>query len=56
LLMPVDQMMYGVEPDQADENEIDRDDIIEQSRNDQNENASKNGDERGDVGGGDDHK
>ena len=54
-LMPVDEMMDAVELDHADENEIDRDDVVEQPRHDQNQDAGKDGDPRCEVCSGDDH-
>jgi hypothetical protein len=53
--MPVDEMMDAIEPDQADEDEIDRDDIVEEPRHDQDQYAGNDGDERRDMGSGDDH-
>ena len=54
-LMPVDEMMDAVELDHADENEIDRDDVIEQPRHDQNQDTCKDGDPRCEMCSGDDH-
>jgi hypothetical protein len=53
--MPVDEMMHVVETDQADEDEIDGDDVVEQPRHDQNQDAGDDGDKRRDMGSGDDH-
>jgi hypothetical protein len=51
LLHPV---VNGIEPHQSDNNEIDRDDKVQKSRHDQNEDAGDKGDKRRDMGGGDD--
>jgi hypothetical protein len=51
----VDEMVDAVETDQADKNEIDGDDEVEQPRHDQNQNAGNEGNERRDMGSGDDH-
>ncbi len=53
--MLVHEMIDGIEPDQSDDNEVDRDDIAQQSRHDQDEDAGEEGDKRRDVGRGDDH-
>ena len=53
--MPREPVMDGIELYDADENEIDGDNIIEQPRDDQNEYPGNDGDERRDMGGGDDH-
>jgi hypothetical protein len=53
--MPVHEMMHGIELDQADKNEIDRDNVIQQSRDEQDEDAGKDSDERREMGGGNDH-
>jgi hypothetical protein len=54
--MPVDEMVDVVEPDQADEDQIERDDIVEEPRHDQNQYAGNEGDKRRDVSGGDNHE
>ena len=54
-LMPVDEMMNAVEFDHADENEIDRDDVVEQPWHDQNQDTGKDGDPRCEMCSGDDH-
>jgi hypothetical protein len=54
-LMPVDEMMHVIETDQADEDEIDGDDIVEQPRHDQNQDAGNKCDKRRDMSSGDDH-
>ena len=54
-LMPVDEMMDAVEFDRADENEIDRDDVVEQPRHDQNQDTGKDGDPRSEMCSGDNH-
>ena len=48
-------MIDAIEPHQSDDNEIDRDDEVQQPRHDQNEDAGDKGDKRRDMGGGDDH-
>jgi hypothetical protein len=53
--MPVDEMVDAVEADQPDKNEVDGNDVIEQPRHDQNQDARDKGDERRDMGSGDDH-
>jgi hypothetical protein len=53
--MPVDEMVDAVEADQPDKNEVDGNDVIEQPRHDQNQDAGDKGDERRDMGSGDDH-
>jgi hypothetical protein len=53
--MPVDEMMDVVETDQTDENEIDGDDVVEQPRHDQNQDAGNDGDKRREMSTGDDH-
>ena len=45
----------AIEPRQSDNNEIDRDDEVQQPRHDQNEDAGNKGDKRRDMFGGDDH-
>ena len=54
-LMPVDEMMHVVETDQADEDEIDGDDVVEQPWHDQDQDTGDDGDERRDMSSGDDH-
>ena len=54
-LMPVDEMMNAVEFDHADKNEINGDDVVEQPRHDQNQDAGKDGDPRSKMRSGDDH-
>jgi hypothetical protein len=51
----VDEMVDAIETDQADKNEINRDDEVEQTRHDQNQNAGKERNERRDMSSGDDH-
>jgi hypothetical protein len=53
--MPVDEMVDAVEADQPDKNEVDGNDVIEQPRHDQNQDAGDKGDEWRDMGSGDDH-
>jgi hypothetical protein len=53
--MPAEPVVDGVELYQADENEVDGDNVIQQARDEQNEYPGDNGDERRDMGGGDDH-
>ena len=48
-------MMDGIEPHQSDDDEIDRDDEVQQSRYKEDENTADQGDKRRDMGGGDDH-
>src|SRR5271170_3031379 len=45
----------AIEPRQSDNNEIDRNDEVQQPRHDQNEDAGNKGDKRRDMFGGDDH-
>jgi hypothetical protein len=49
-------MMDGIEPHQSDDDEIDRDDEVEQPRHQQDENTADQSDKRRDMGGGDDHE
>jgi hypothetical protein len=53
--VPVEEVMHAVQPHDADENEVDRDDIIQQPRYDQNQDAGEERDQGRDVGSGDDH-
>src|SRR5271155_2110194 len=52
LLHPV---IDGIEPHQSEDNEIDRDDDVQQSRQYQNQNTGDERDKRRDMGGGNDH-
>src|ERR1700733_6387626 len=45
----------AIEPHQTDNDEIDRDDEVQQPRHDQNEDAGNKSDKRSDMFGGDDH-
>jgi hypothetical protein len=54
-LVKIDPMVDGVEFDQADKNKIDRNDVVQQARDDENEQAGDNRDNRRDVGSGDNH-
>jgi hypothetical protein len=54
-LMPVDEVMDVVEAHQADEDEIDGDDIVEEPRHDQDQDAGNDSDKRRDMGSSDDH-
>jgi hypothetical protein len=54
-LMPVDEVMDVVEADEADKDEIDGDNVVEQPRHDQDQDAGNDGDKRRDMGSGDDH-
>ena len=47
--------MDGVELHQTDKNKVDGDDVVQQTRDDQNEYPGNDGDERRDMSGGDDH-
>jgi len=49
------QHLEDAEPNQADEDQIDRDDEVQQSRHDQNQDTSNERDDRLDVGGRDGH-
>src|SRR5579863_139416 len=51
----MDKVVDGVEPDQALDDEIDRNNNIEEPRDDQNEDAGNEGDDRRQFGSGDDH-
>src|SRR5580704_7262522 len=48
-------MIDGIEPHQSDNNEVDRDDKVQKSRHDENEDAGDERDQRRDMGGGDNH-
>jgi hypothetical protein len=48
-------VMDAVEADDADEDQIDGNDVIEQARHDEDQDAGNNRDERRDMGRGDDH-
>ena len=48
-------MVDIVEPDQSYDDEVDGNDVVQQPRHYQNQNASDKGDERRDVGGGESH-
>jgi hypothetical protein len=48
-------MVDGIEPHQSEDNEIGRDDDVQQSRQYQNQNTGDERDKRRDMGGGDDH-
>jgi hypothetical protein len=48
-------MMDGIEPDQSDDNEINRDNNVQKPGHDQDENSGDQGDQRRDMGGGEDH-
>jgi hypothetical protein len=52
----LDEMVDGIEAGQADDNEIDRDNEIEQPRHQEDENTADQGDKRRDMGGSDDHE
>jgi len=54
-LVPVEEVMHAVQPHDADENEVYCDDVVEQSRDDQNQDAGEKRDQRRDVGSGNDH-
>jgi hypothetical protein len=49
-------MMDGIEPGQSDNNEIDSDNEIEESRHQKNEDSGDKRDKRRDMGGGNDHE
>jgi hypothetical protein len=51
----VDEMVDRVEADQADDDEIEGDDEVQQSWNEQDQNAGDQRDERRDVSDGEDH-
>jgi hypothetical protein len=51
----LDEMMDGVEPGETHQNEIDRHDVAQEPRHEQNQNAGNQRNDRCDVGGGDDH-
>jgi hypothetical protein len=54
-LVPVEEVMDVVEADEANENQIDGDDVVEEPRHDQNQDAGNKRDKRRDMGSGDDH-
>jgi hypothetical protein len=54
-LMPVDEVMDVIEADEADKDEIDGDNVVEKPRHDQDQDAGNDGDNRRDMGSGDDH-
>src|SRR6266851_3066191 len=49
-------MMDGVEAHQSDQDEVDRDDIVQQARNDQDQNARNERNQRRDMGDGEVHE
>jgi hypothetical protein len=53
--MPHDPVMDRVELDEADEDQIDRDNVVQEPRHDENEQAGDDGNDRRDMGGGNDH-
>jgi hypothetical protein len=53
--MKIHPVMDRVELNEAGENQIDGDDVVEQPRYDQNQDPGKDGDKRRDMGSGDDH-
>jgi hypothetical protein len=56
IMLLVNEMVDAIKPGQSDNNEIDRDNEIEQPRHQQDEDAGDQGDKRRDMGGGDDHE
>jgi hypothetical protein len=54
-LVPIEEVMDAVEADDADEDQIDGNDVIEEARHDEDQDAGNNRDERRDMGRGDDH-
>jgi hypothetical protein len=53
--MPVDEMVDAVQADQPDKNEVDGNDVIEQPRHEQNQDTGDKGNERRNMGSGDNH-
>jgi hypothetical protein len=53
--MEGDPMVDGVELHEADENQINGDDVVQEPRDKENKDSRNNGDKRRDMGGGDDH-
>jgi hypothetical protein len=53
--MKVEPMMDAIKLHHTDENEIDRDDVAQQTRHQENEYPGNDGDKRGDMGSGNDH-
>jgi len=51
-----DEVMDAVEAHQSDQNEVDRHDIVQQARNEQDQNAANERNQRRDVGGRDGHE
>src|SRR5438876_9429698 len=51
-----DEMMDAVEPGETDQDQIDGDDVIEQTRNDQDQDAGNERGERGNMSGGELHR
>jgi hypothetical protein len=49
------EMMDGIEPHQTDENKVQGNNVIEQARHDQDQNAGDQRNNRRKLGGGDDH-
>ena len=49
------EMIDAVEPDQAYQDEVDGDDVVQEPRNHENQNAGDKGDDGSDVIGGDNH-
>jgi hypothetical protein len=54
-LMPIDEVVHTVKADQADEDEINGDNVVEQPRHDQNQNAGNDGNPRREMGTGNNH-
>jgi hypothetical protein len=52
----VEEVIDPIEPGQSDNNEIDGDDVVEEPRHQQDQNAGNERDQRCDMSGGDDHR
>src|SRR6266571_1776651 len=51
-----DEMIDAVETDEADDDEVDGDDVVQQPRHEQDQNAGEEGNKRRDMGNGDGHE
>jgi len=51
-----DEVIDAVQSNEADDDEVDRDDVVQQPRHEQNQNAGDEGNERRDMGNGDGHE
>src|SRR5262245_2261496 len=51
-----DEMIDAVQSNEADDDQVDGDNVVQQSRHEQNQNAGDEGNERRDMGNGDGHE